>query len=122
MALRALPPGLPPDEVEKLRWQTFGHKKAHRVASKDAYLRFVQKRRFVLLAPIPGTHYPSVLEAAVGRPLLDFVWDEQMRTLEGWKNESIRAQLVVSTAVLAKRPTMLAPSRRETAADTPPTL
>jgi len=110
VTLRPLPPGLPPDEVEKLRWRTFGHKRANCVRSAEDLARFTTLRGFVLLHPRPGLHFPSAVEAAVGRPLLDHAWDERGRDVERWRVACIAARRVVSAAVLDGSATLVAAS------------
>ncbi|MFQ5599411.1 MAG: hypothetical protein ACE5G2_02525 [Candidatus Krumholzibacteriia bacterium] len=109
MSLRDLPAGLPPDEVEKLRWETFAHKRAFCLKSVGELLRFTRRRGFVLLRPARGIHYPSVMEAAVGRPLLDFTWDEKVKQVEGWKLNCITSRRVVRSAVVAGCASLLSP-------------
>jgi hypothetical protein len=110
VTLSALEAGLTPLQVEKLRWETFGHKRALTLKSADQVAQFTSRRGFVLLVPHTGVRYPSVLEAAVGRPLLDFTWDERLVNLERWKAESLAARRLACAAVLAGEPTLLAPS------------
>lgn len=102
-------PGLLPDEVEKLRWDAFGHRRAHRIASEDDLVRFTAQRGFVLRRPEPGLHYPSLLEAAVGRPLLRQSWDERGKQVESWARACIGARRILCAAVVAQRTTLLAP-------------
>ena len=110
MTLSALEAGLTPLQVEKLRWETFGHKRALTVKSADQAAQFASRRGFVLLVPHAGVRYPSLLEAAVGRPLLDFTWDERLANLERWKAECLGAGRLACAALVAGRPALLAPS------------
>lgn len=109
MGLQPLQPGLPPDEVEKLRWESFGHKRATSIRSPEDLARFSSLRGFVLLHPRPGLHYPSAVEAAVGRPLLDHGWDERGRDVERWRIACVTARKLVSSAVLDGSATLIAP-------------
>ena len=109
MGLQPLQPGLPPDEVEKLRWESFGHKRATSIRSPEDLARFSNLRGFVLLHPRPGLHYPSAVEAAVGRPLLDHSWDERGRDVERWRIACVAARRLVSSAVLDESATLIAP-------------
>ncbi|UCE01584.1 MAG: hypothetical protein JSW67_09870 [Candidatus Latescibacterota bacterium] len=109
MTLHELPPALPPDEVEKLRWETFGHRRTRAIASRDELVRFCARRGFVLRDPSPGVHFPSVLEAAVGRPLLGHAWDERADDLEAWRRASVTSRQLVCAAVLGGHPTLIAP-------------
>lgn len=109
MTLVPLPEGLAPDVVEKLRWEAFGHRRASSLASADDQARFVSERGFVLVFPVSGVCFPSVLEATVGRPLLDFAWDERVRSMAAWHAETLRARRVGHSAVLAGRSTAVTP-------------
>ena len=106
-ALRPLPPGLPPDEVEKLRWEAFGHRQKSSILSPDDLVRFTAARGFVLRLPEAGLHYPSILEAAVGRPLLEHGFDERGRKADGWVRESVTSGRLLHAAVLAQRATLV---------------
>lgn len=109
MTLVPLPEGLAPDVVEKLRWETFGHRRASSLASAGDQARFVVERGFVLVFPVSGMGFPSVLEATVGRPLLDFTWDERVRAMARRHAETLRSRKVGHTAVLAGRSTAVSP-------------
>ena len=109
MSLQSLPTALAPDQVEKLRWEAFGHKRVLSLKSTEDLVRFTHRRGFVLVGPQPGVHYPSVLEATVGRPLLEFTWDERATHLERWRCEAVASRRVLHTGILGGRPTLLAP-------------
>jgi hypothetical protein len=96
--------------VEKLRWETFGHTRKRAISSESELVRFSTRRGFVLRHPHSGVHYPSVLEAAVGRPLLDHSWDERADEVEGWCRRSVASGQLVSTAVLGGHMTLIAPA------------
>lgn len=106
MALHPLPPGLPPDEAEKLRWEAFGHKHTNAVASPEELLRFIKRRGFVLTRPQRGLQFPSALEAVVGRPLLGRSFDERAQQLEAWRRDCIAKRRLHAAAVLAGYPTL----------------
>lgn len=105
--LREIAPGLTPEEIEKLRWETFGQKRTLALASSKDLVSFVQQRGFVLFLPHPGVHYPSALEAAIGRPLLDYRWDDRLATLLGWKQAAVTSRRLVSTGILGGRTTLV---------------
>lgn len=107
MTLQALPPGLAPDVVEKLRWQTFGHQRSHSIRSTEDLARFTRARGFVLCAPESGLHYPSVVEAAVGRPLLAHAFDERGSHADAWVRECVAARQVMHGVVVAHRATLV---------------
>jgi hypothetical protein len=109
VTLVPLPEGLTPDVVEKLRWEAFGHRRASSLGSANDQARFVTERGFVLVFPVPGLQFPSVLEATVGRPLLDFAWDERVRAMAVRHAETLRSRKVGHTAVLAGRSTAISP-------------
>jgi len=100
---------MPPDVVEKLRWETYGHRRSQCLTSPEDQVRFTQKRGFVLLFPISGIRYPSILEATVGRPLLDFIWDERSRSMAQWHAQTLCSRKVVLSAVLAGQKTVVSP-------------
>lgn len=110
MSLVALPEGLTPDAVEKLRWETFGHRRAQCLKSPEDQVRFIQQRGFVLLFPVHGLRYPSLLEATVGRPLLDFAWDERARSMSTWHAQTLRSRKVGQSAVLAGQACVVSPN------------
>lgn len=109
MTLRQLPPGLPPDEAEKLRWQAFGHKSSRALTSADELGRFVVQRGFVLTHPQRGLHFPSALEAVIGRPLLGRSFDDRNASLESWRRECLAAGRLHAAAVLAGQATLASP-------------
>lgn len=106
MALRPLPPGLPPDEAEKLRWEAFGHKHTKAVDSADSLLRFIKRRGYVLTHPQRGLQFPSALEAVVGRPLLGRSFDERAQQLEIWRRQCVGTGRLHAAAVLGGQPTL----------------
>jgi hypothetical protein len=110
LSLQPLPPDLTPEQVEKLRWDAFGHKRALSLKSADDLVRYTHRRGFVLLRPHAGIHFPSVLEATVGRPLLEFTWDERTAHLERWSLDAMAARRVVQAAVLDGRAALLSPA------------
>lgn len=110
MSLRPLPPDLTPEQVEKLRWDAFGHKRTLSLKSADDLVRYTHRRGFVLLRPHAGVHFPSVLEATVGRPLLEFTWDERSAHLERWRADAIAARRVVQADVLGGRTALVSPA------------
>lgn len=104
MPLRPLPEGLAPDVVEKLRWEAFAHKRSYRLRSREDLLRFTQKRGFVLEQPartLPS--YPTALEAVVGRPLLEFAWDERLADLVAWRDANLRTGHLVCASFFGPR-------------------
>jgi hypothetical protein len=103
-----LTPGLPPDEVERLRWHAFGQKRALALRDADDLRRFVDRRGFVLVAPVAGLHYPSVLEAAVGRPLLEHVRDERAAQVERWCEECVVGRAATRAPLVDGRDTLVA--------------
>ena len=105
-----LKPGLPPDEVEKMRWQVFGQKRACMLKSADELVLFVERRGLVLVGPAPGLHYPSAVEAAVGRPLLEFVHDERSAQVRVWFEASVKAGRLARGALQDRYEAILAPS------------
>ncbi len=107
MTMRPLPPGLAPDAVEKLRWDTFGQRQSSSVRSQPDLVRFTAARGFVLRAPVPGLHYPSILAAAAGRPQQQPVADEQSRKAEVWIRESVVSQRLLHAAVLSRRASLI---------------
>jgi hypothetical protein len=109
LKLLSLSPGMPPDVVEKLRWETFGHRRSQCLASPEDQVRFTTKRGFVLLFPVSGLRYPSILEATVGRPLLDFIWDERTRSMVQWHTQTLRSHKVALSAVLAGQKCVVSP-------------
>ncbi len=130
MTLHALPRGMPPDEVEKLRWEAFGHKHSNALESADALVRFIHQRGYVLTRPQRGLHFPSALEAVVGRPLLGRSFDARTAQLESWRLQCMEAGRLHAAAVLEGRATLassafhrdflaLAPRRDEIAARNP---
>jgi hypothetical protein len=109
-----LTPGLPPDEVERLRWQAFGQKRPLALRSAEDLVRFTARRGFVLVSPVAGIHFPSALEAAAGRPLLENVRDERASQVEGWCVECVQAHTLLRAPLVERRDTLVA---REWAAD-----
>jgi hypothetical protein len=109
-----LTPGLPPDEVERLRWQAFGQKRPLALRSAEDLVRFTERRGFVLVSPVAGIHFPSALEAAAGRPLLENVRDERTGQVEGWCVECVQARTLLRAPLVEGRDTLVA---REWAAD-----
>lgn len=107
MALQPLPPGLAPDVVEKLRWQTFGHQRQRSIRSAPDLAHFTAARGFVLCAPEAGLHYPSVLEATIGRPLLEHAYDERGARADAWMRECVAAGQVMHGVVVAQRATLV---------------
>ncbi len=105
-----LKPGLPPDEVEKMRWQAFGQKRACMLKSADELVLFVERRGIVLLGPAPGLHYPSAVEAAVGRPLLEFVQDERSAQVRVWFETLVKANKLARGALQDRFEAALAPA------------
>ncbi len=110
MTLHQLPPGLPPDEVEKLRWEAFGHKRANALTSADGLTRFIARRGFVLSRPQRGLQYPSALEAVLGRPLLGRSFDARGTQLETWRLQCMAARRVHAAAVLGGFASLAAPA------------
>jgi len=110
LSLVPLPDGLAPDAVEKLRWETFGHRRTQCLQSPEYQVRFTQQRGFVLLFPVIGLRYPSMLEATVGRPLLDFSWDERTRSMSAWHAQTLRSRKVGQSAVLAGQTCAVSPN------------
>lgn len=107
MSLVPLPNGLAPDLVEKLRWETFAHKRAYRLKSSEDLLHFTQKRTFVLERPAPQLPpYPSALEAVVGRPLLTFTWDERLAQMQAWRLANLQAGRLASAAFFGGQPSL----------------
>ena len=109
MALHALPAGLPPDEVEKLRWKTFGHRHSNALTSVDGLVRFITQRGFVLTQPQRGLHFPSALEAVVGRPLLGRSFDTRTSQLEAWRLRCLASRRLYAAAALEGRATLATP-------------
>ena len=107
MTLVPLPAGLAPDAVEKLRWDTFGQRQSSSVRSQPELVRFAAARGFVLRAPAPGLHYPSILAAAAGRPQQQPVADEQSRKAEAWIRQSIVSRRLLHAAVLSHRASLV---------------
>jgi len=105
-----LEPGLPPDEVERLRWHAFGQKRALALRSAADLERFTSARGFVLVYPAAGIHYPSALEATVGRPLLESLRDERGAQVEAWCGECTQKAALVRAVFVDRRDTLIAPA------------
>ena len=103
-----LTPGMPPDEVERLRWQAFGQKRALALRSADDLARFTAQRGFVLVAPAAGLHYPSALEAAVGRPLLENLRDERTAQVETWCADGVGRAVLFRAPFIDRRDSLIA--------------
>lgn len=106
--------GIAPDEVERLRWHAFGQKRALALRSAADLVHFVAARGFVLVHPMSGLHYPSALEAAVGRPLLANLRDERGDQLEAWCEDGVRSGAFVRAAFVDRHDSLIA---REFVAD-----
>jgi len=107
--VRALPAGLPPGEIERRRWHTFGQKRALVLRGTADLVRFTAERGFVLLYPQAGVHYPSALEAAVGRPLLEFTRDERCADVEQWAETAVTARHLARCTLFEELPALTAP-------------
>lgn len=107
--MSALPPGLPPDEIERRRWHAFGQKRALALRGADDLVQFTAQRGFILLFPQAGVHYPSALEAAVGRPLLEFTRDERCADVERWADAAVAARRLGRLTLFEELPALAAP-------------
>jgi hypothetical protein len=100
--------GIAPDEVERLRWHAFGQKRALALKSAADLARFVAARGFVLVRPVSGLHYPSALEAAVGRPLLANLRDERGDPLEAWCTDGVQNGAFIRAAFVDRQDSLIA--------------
>lgn len=107
--MSALPAGLPPGEIERRRWHTFGQKRALVLRGAGDLVRFTASRGFVLVYPQAGVHYPSALEAAVGRPLLEFTHDERCADVEQWAEAAVAARHLARCTLFEELPALTAP-------------
>ena len=107
--MSALPAGLPPDEIERRRWHAFGQKRALALQSAEDLIRFIAQRGFVLLYPCAGVHYPSALEATVGRPLQEFIRDERCINVERWADGAVDARQLARVTLFGELPALTAP-------------
>jgi hypothetical protein len=102
-----LEPGLTPDVVERLRWHAFGQKRALVLRNAADLVRFTAERGIVLVNPAAGLHYPSVLEAVVGRPLLEHLRDERGAEIETWCDEGASAKKFVRAVFVDRRDSLV---------------